>query len=258
MGKKKTPANFKLESKATDSDYKFREKLYELFADRPMPTDQLMLNLGLFMRSSMVAKFLFLNEAYTMIKDIPGVIMEFGVWWGQNLVFFENLRAVYEPFNQTRRVIGFDTFKGYPKISASDRASETIKPGGYAVSENYKAFLDEIMDFHEKNNVLKNIKKHETVMGNVTDTVPKYLKANPETVVALAYVDLAIYEPTKACLKAIRPHLIPGSVIVMDEFNNRDYPGATKAFREEFKDVKYEAIRSQFMGDRAFIKIKQA
>jgi hypothetical protein len=257
MGKRR-PENYKLESKATLSDKKFRERLYELFNSRPMPDEELMLNLGLYMRSSMVAKFLFLNEAYNMIKDIPGVIMEFGIWWGQNLVFFENLRAVYEPFNQTRRVIGFDTFKGYTGISKQDKASETIKAGGYAVSENYQSYLDELIDFHEKNNVLKGVKKHETVAGDVSVSLPRYLKSNPEIVVALAYIDLAIYEPIKTCLTALRPHLIPGSVIVMDEFNNPDYPGATKAFREAFSEVEFEATRSQFMADRAFIKVKRA
>ena len=90
------------------------------------------------MRSSALAKLLFLNEAYQLILDQPGMIVEFGTWWGQNLVVFENLRAIYEPFNQSRRVLGFDTFEGYPAISGKDRPSETIKVGGYKVAENYQ------------------------------------------------------------------------------------------------------------------------
>jgi len=251
-------SGYRLESKASDSEMQFRERLYELFNQRPMPDEQFMLNLGLYMRSSMVAKLLFLNEAYQMIRNIPGVIMEFGVWWGQNLILFENLRAVYEPFNHTRRVIGFDTFSGYSSISKQDKESETIKAGGYSVTEGYQKYLDELLDFHEKNNVLKGVKKHLTVAGDATKTVPEYFKNHPETVVALAYLDLAIYEPTKACLQALKKQVIPGSVIVMDEFNHQDYPGATLAFKEVFGATKYEAIRSDYMTDRTFIRILEA
>lgn len=85
------------------------------------------------MRSSALAKILFVDEAYRLILEQPGVIVEFGTWWGQNLVLFENLRAIYEPFNQSRRVIGFDTFKGYPSVKEKDKASDTIKVGGHTL-----------------------------------------------------------------------------------------------------------------------------
>ncbi len=50
---------------------------------------------------------------------------------------------------------------------------------------------------------------------------------NPQTIIALAYFDLALYEPTRKCLEAIRPHLVRGSILAMDELNSRDFPGET-------------------------------
>jgi hypothetical protein len=122
--------NYKQETYAPPDKIALREALYKLFAERPMPDDQLLVNLGLYMRSSALTKILFINELYEIILDIPGVIMEFGIWWGQNLILFENLRAIYEPFNRSRRIIGFDTFRGYPEISEKDVPSDTIKRGG--------------------------------------------------------------------------------------------------------------------------------
>jgi len=133
------------ESRSTSDKVKHREVLYELFQKRPMPDDQLLISLGLYMRSSALTKILYINELYQLIMNIPGVIMEFGIWWGQNIVLFENLRAIYEPFNYDRRVIGFDTFAGYPKISNVDKKSETIKIGGYTVCENYKEYLEQLI-----------------------------------------------------------------------------------------------------------------
>jgi len=133
------------------------------------------------------------------------------------LILFENLRAIYEPLNQNRRIIGFDTFRGYPELSSKDIASDTIKVGGYTVSEGYKDYLEKLLAYHESNNVLSNIKKHTVIEGDVTETVPEFFEENPEAVVALAYFDLALYRPTRICLEAIKPHLIRGSVVMLDE-----------------------------------------
>ncbi len=244
---------YRLETKASESQLKHREIIYRLFRQRPMPDDQLLMNLGLYLRSSALTKLLFLNELYEQILNLPGVIMEFGTWWGQNLVVFENLRAIYEPFNQNRRIIGFDTFKGYPTLSSKDRPSETIKVGGYTVTENYRPYLEELIDYHEKNNVLASVKKHQVIEGDVVATVPSFFKGNPETVVALAYFDMALYEPTRVCLEAIKPHLVRGSVIMLDDYNWHEYPGETIAFKEVFQDAKFSARRAKFMSDRTLI-----
>lgn len=246
---------YKMETKGTDQQVAHRELLYQLFRDRPLPDNQLLICLGLFMRSSALAKILFVNEAYQLILDQPGIIVEFGTWWGQNLVLFENLRAIYEPFNQSRRVVGFDTFQGYPEISEKDRPSDTIKVGGYKVAEDYSEYLESLIDYHEKNNVLAAIKKHELVQGDVTKTAPVYFKENDDVIIALAYFDMALYEPSKAALEAIKPHLISGSVLMLDEFNNRDYPGETRAFKEVFEGVSYRVKKSRYMTDRTFIII---
>jgi hypothetical protein len=220
-----------------------------------MSDEELLICPGLYMRSSALAKILFINEAYELILNHPGVIVEFGTWWGQNLVLFENLRAIYEPFNQTRRVIGFDTFTGYASISSKDKISDTIKDGGYTTAENYQDYLESLIDYHEKNNVLGAIKKHELVKGDVTKTAPEYFSKNEGLIIALAYFDLAIYEPSKVALQAVKPHLISGSVLMLDEFNNPDYPGETRAFKEVFNKVPYKAVKSKYMNDRTFIII---
>ncbi len=253
--KKNKTKSYTAESKSSLEQIEHRNILYELFSNKPMSDEELLICPGLYMRSSTLAKILFVNEAYELILNQPGVIVEFGTWWGQNLVLFENLRAIYEPFNQSRRVIGFDTFEGYVSISNKDKMSNTIKDGGYATSENYKEYLELLIDYHEKNNVLGSVKKHSLVKGDVTKTATEYFSKNDDIIIALAYFDMALYEPSKAALQAIKPHLIAGSVLMLDEFNNYDYPGETRAFKEVFSDVSYKAIKSKYMNDRTFILI---
>jgi hypothetical protein len=68
--------SYKQETKASEENIKHRDVLYKLFKERPMPDDQLLINQGLYMRSSALAKILFINEMFEMIIDIPGIIVE--------------------------------------------------------------------------------------------------------------------------------------------------------------------------------------
>ncbi len=249
--------DYKEQSWSPEKVLKNREKLYHLFDNRPMPTDQLLSNLGLYMRSSSLAKILFLDEIYQKNIDIPGVVMVFGTWWGQDVITLQNLRAVYEPYNYTRKVIAFDTFSGYTSLSMDkDILSETIKQSGYSVSSNYETYLEDLAAYHEEENTMPHIKKVEIVKGDVTETIDKYLEDHPETLVSLVYFDLAIYEPTKKALEALKPYLLKGSIIAMDELNNANYPGETVAFREIFSNCEYDIYKSKFLPDRSYIKLK--
>jgi len=230
--------------------------LIEMLENSPLSTEDKLINLGLYLRSSSLASILFLDEMYKKIIDVPGVIMEFGVWWGANLTLFQSLRGVYEPYNYTRRVIGFDTFEGYPDLmSKEDNDSKYLFKGNYSVTENYMDYLNELMEYHELENTMSHKKKYELVKGDVTTTLPQYLKDNPQTIIAMAYFDMGLYAPTKAALQAILPHLTKGSILIMDELNFPDMPGETIAVREVLGLDKYSIRRSKYTPDRCYITI---
>jgi hypothetical protein len=182
--------------------------------------------------------------------------MEFGVWWGANLALFESFRSVYEPYNWTRKVVGFDTFEGYPSIGPKDGNSAYAQVGGYTVTEAYEEYLSNLLNAHEDDNVMSHIKKYQLIKGDVVLTIDQYFEQNPQAIVALAYFDLALYEPTKKCLEAIRPRLVRGSILAMDELNSPDFPGETIALREVFGLDKYRIVKSQFLPDRSYVVVE--
>lgn len=198
----------------------------------PIPDDQLLSNLGLFLESKNLARILFMDFLFRQIVDVQGVVMEFGTRWGQNAALFAALRGIYEPFNRHRKIVAFDTFAGFPVIAPQDGRSEMMQPGQLSVPEGYAAFLDRILELHERGNPLAHIRKFELCPGDARVELPRYLEHCPETIVALAYFDFDLYEPTKACLNAIRPRLTKGSVIAFDELNDPDSPGETLALME--------------------------
>jgi len=239
-----------------------REKLKKSFVNFPGEIDDKLVNLNLFMRSGPLAKLLFLNELYEEIKGIPGYILEFGVWLGNTTVTFENLRAVHEPYNHLRRIVGFDTFNGYTGFKDSETDSEVfsqiLDQETYTAPSDYVEYLKNLMQIHENENVSGNIKKHSFVMGDVTQTCPDFILNNPHVLVSLAYFDMALEQPTLVALESIIPRLIPGSVIAFDELSHPDYPGETTAFLQTIATrTKYVLKRSKFLSDRCYVVIKE-
>jgi hypothetical protein len=209
-----------------------RKRMVELFQKCPIPDDEILANLGLFINSKNLSRFLFMDHIYRQIIDVPGVIFEFGVRWGQNTALLAALRGIYDPFNRHRKIIAFDTFKGFPSISKEDGASNLMKKGKLAVTKDYVNYLSQLIDVQEKDNPLGHIKKYELIAGDATQQVGKYIKKHPETIVALAYFDFDVYAPTKKCLEAIKFRIVKGSVLAFDELNDPDSPGETIAVME--------------------------
>ena len=66
---------YTMETKASAEQVAHRELLYQIFEDRPMPDDQLLICPGLFMRSSALANILFVIEVYLLILNQPGIVV---------------------------------------------------------------------------------------------------------------------------------------------------------------------------------------
>lgn len=243
------------QNRSSDKAIEARKNLYRLFADRPMSDEDLLVNLSMYMRSGSLAKLLFINEMYQKILNIPGAVFEFGVWMGATTIAIENLRAVYEPYNHQRRIVAFDTFEGYVGIGKSDIRSDIIGEGVYTVCDGYEKYLEELLNYHEQENVMSHIKKHTLIKGDASVACPSYLEKNPHVLIALAYFDMALYEPTRKCLEAILPRLLKGSVLVFDELCHPDYPGETQAVLEVLGSRNFEIQKSRFLPDRSFVII---
>jgi hypothetical protein len=248
---KYTPHN-----KTSDNQRNNRDTLYKLYENSPLPVEELLINTGLYTRSSALSKLLFLNEIYEKIVNLPGNILVFGTWWGQDVTTLYNLRAIHEPYNFTRKVVGFDTFTGYPAITELDNLSDTIKEGAYSTSNNYEEYLRELLNYHENENILSHVVKYELIKGDILNTLPKYKLDNQHELISLIYIDVALYEPTKCILENCIPNLVKGSIIVFDELNASEYPGETIALKESGLLSKCDVVRSKFLPDRTLLIYK--
>lgn len=198
----------------------------------PIPDDEILENLGLFLTSKNLSRIFFMEYIYKQIVEIPGVVMEMGTRFGNNISLFSAFRSMYEPFHRHRKMIAFDTFDGFPDVTAEDGDSNLMEKGNLRVGDGYYDYLNNLMKQRELNEPLDHIKKYELIKGDAIVELRKYLDDNPQTIIALIYFDFDLYKPTKECLEMIKPHVIKGSVIAFDELNDDDSPGETLALRE--------------------------
>ncbi|MEO5350065.1 MAG: class I SAM-dependent methyltransferase [Magnetococcus sp. YQC-3] len=211
------------------------KQFFASFKNAPLPDDEMIANLGIFLTSKTLSRVLFFNEIYKKILPTHGVICEFGVRWGQTLSLLSALRGIYEPFNRHRKIVGFDTFAGFVGLDKEkDGPLCKCQDGSFSVSAGYEEYLGKILTMQEALNPISHLKKWELVKGDATRTIPEYLQKHPETLVSLAIFDFDIYQPTRVALEAIKPYLFKGSVLVFDELCDDIFPGETVALREVF------------------------
>lgn len=176
-----------------------------------------------------LSRFLARYEIFQKIIEVPGVVIDAGVFHGFSLFTWAKLSAILEPTNHTRRIVGFDTFAGFPSVASEDESSvsESMHEGGYHGSA--EAEIQAAIDAFDINRPLNHIPKVELVAGDVCETAPQYLVDNPHLVVSLLHLDVDLFEPTKALLETFVPRMPKGAVIIFDELNSPFFPGETQA-----------------------------
>lgn len=202
-----------------------------------------------------LTNFLVRYEIFKRVLETQGSIIECGVLHGGGVMTWAQLSAIFEPTNHQRRVVGFDTFSGFPELSKQDRSSESREAckGGLAV-DSYD-HLQECVKLFDSNRFVGHVPKVELVRGDATRTIPQYLKENPQLFVSLLYLDFDIYEPTLAALKHFLPRMPKGSVIAFDELNLKDWPGESIAVLETLNLRKYRIERCSFGSVISFAQI---
>ena len=242
-------------SLATEQELEAYHRMVTLMKRSPIPDNEILANLSLWNVRPALGRTLFMHDIYKQTLNTHGVIMEFGVRWGQNLAFFTSLRNLYEPYNVTRKVIGFDTFEGFPHIHKDDGNAETVARGSLGVTPAYEDELTQILTTLEALGPRPNVKKHELVKGDVLETLPDYLETHPETIISLAYFDFDLYEPTKESLALIKPYLAKNSIVAFDELISEEFPGETKALRDAWGTDQYEIIRSPISPHQSYVRM---
>ena len=132
---KPKPYRFTLQSRSQrEQDYV--SELAECLKSSPFSAVEQMMNFPLYAPRQNVTNFLIKYEIFKRILEVHGSIVECGVFFGAGLLGWSRFSAILEPVNHTRKIIGFDTFRGFPRLSKKDGGaeSEQAHPSGLAIN----------------------------------------------------------------------------------------------------------------------------
>jgi len=232
-------------SKHTASEKTLFTDFCRTFESSKLPLAQRLQNFSRHARRQDISRFLAKYEIFQKILKVHGNIIECGVFAGGGLLSWLHFSSILEPFNHTRKIIGFDTFQGFPGLHSKDTktgSSNHLHKGAFHISNGIDDEIREFVKLHDQNRPLGHIPKIEICAGNACKTIPAYVEDHPSLLVSLLYLDFDIYAPTSAALKAIFPRIVKGGIVAFDELNCPEFPGETAALLEAFdlKSVRLE------------------
>jgi len=149
---------------------------------------------------------------------VAGLVMEFGVYRGVSL------RAIARRVGQ--EVHGFDSFEGLPEDWT------------YFQKKGRFSLAGEELHLPEPN-----IRVHPGLFEN---SIPPFL-ASHAGAARFVHVDCDLYSSTQCVLDGLRDRLVPGTVLVFDEYPN--YPGWQRHEHLAFREfVQRSGMRYEYLG----------
>jgi len=227
--------------------------------------DEIMPYIGMFCSRMFFTRTIQQYEIFKLAKDRPGHILEVGVYRGESFFNWARFLEMHSMGDRQTRVIGFDTFEGFPTIHSEDKSKANqkensdvaVKPGGFHAGKRAYERIMELVDIFESDHFVPSCKRLEIVKGDVLETIPKYVKDNPGLRISILNLDLDIYEPTLCALKYIYPRVVSGGVVILDEYAQDKYPGESAAFDEYFGNNRPKVIKSHWVSNPSAYFIKE-
>ena len=192
-------------------------------------------------------------ELYKKILDVPGDVIELGVYKGNSFSWLAHLSVILEPYSINRRFIGFDTFSGFASINAE---SDPLDISGADFSDTSYDLIKEGLDNLDAIRPVSKIERFRLVKGDILETLPSFLEENKWMTCAMLILDTDLYEPTKAGLKYVLPLMPKGALIVFDEYNYQNFPGETQAIKEELQLCNLRVMKMPYDSCTAYAVIE--
>lgn len=170
---------------------------------------------------------------YVLSANIPGDIVECGVWRGGSSMIIADL---LKHANSNRKIYLYDTFEGMSEPTEHDIETSNTQPAKMkwkiTQKDNHSDWCYASFDEVRKNMEMTgyNMKNIVFVKGKVEDTIPKTLP----TSVALLRLDTDWYESTLHELIHLYPHLSSRGVLILDDYGH--WAGAREATDTYFKN----------------------
>jgi hypothetical protein len=222
------------------ADDNVEQLLEEHFEKFDISKREIWRNFQIYTRRVFLKRFLAHYELYQKVINLPGDIVELGVYRGSSLMTWANFLEIRNMGDRHKKVVGFDNFKGFGDFDEKDGKEDPKfgkKSGGFNSTEFEDPLRDAINIFDHDRFIPYKPRIH-LVKGNIEETIPHYIKENPGMRIALLHFDVDLYRPTKIALEHMWDLVVPGGVLVFDEYGIPPWEGESRAVDEFFAGKK--------------------
>lgn len=155
---------------------------------------------------------------YDQVKNIPGDIVECGIFKGTGLYTFLKLKNVFNP-NTSKKVIGFDFFNTDSLLSSIEEGIDKEAMGILFEGRNFK-HDERSADVLYNQLISHGFLKSEFVLiqGDISTTSKTFSENNPGFKISLLYMDLDLEGPTYDTLVNLWDNVTKGGIVVFDEY----------------------------------------
>jgi hypothetical protein len=176
-----------------------------------------------FMGARTLARYMALYEMYKATLGLAGHIAEVGVFRGSVSLLFAKLMLLHEP-HTTTQVHGFDWWR--EPSNGDERDTSDVERGpAYDYLEPY----DRIKELIEVQGLQRWAVMHR--MNVVSDLEP-FFAEHSHLQFKLVLVDAGHYDIVARSIREFWPRLLPGGIMMFDQFNHEVAPGESRAVRE--------------------------
>jgi hypothetical protein len=156
------------------------------------------------------------TNLFNEVKDIPGDIIECGVYKGSGIFTWLKLKQVLLA-SSNRKIIGFDMFDENKLLSILDgKDLTTMKDLFQDRKFEYLSYKDTLTKMIQESGFTDC--DFELIEGDVCKTSHEYVKERPGLRISLLYLDMDIEKPTYEALSAFWPKISKGGLVVLDEY----------------------------------------
>jgi len=190
---------------------------------------------------------------YNEIKDIPGDIVECGVFKGTGMYTFLKLKNIFNP-NSSKKVIGFDFFNTEGLISSIGDGQDKEAMDTLFKKRNFEhksSFKDEFHNQLLSHGFLSS--DFELVEGDISITSQAFSQSNPGLKISLLYLDLDLEVPTYQTLNNLWNNVTKGGIVVFDEYGYHKW-SESKGVDRFIEEKNLEIKSLNFMCPTAYIK----
>jgi hypothetical protein len=197
-------------------------------------------NFQIYTRRIFLKRFLAHYELFRRTINLPGDIVELGVYRGASLMSWANFLEIMNMGDRQKQVFGFDNFSGFTSLDKKD-GKEDVRVGKTTAGFDGGAFeeiLEDAVAIFDKDRFVPYKPRVIIVKGNIEETIPRFVEEHPGLRISLLHFDCDVYKPTKVGLETLWPLVVPGGVVLFDEYGLRPWEGESKAVDEYFGNKK--------------------